>query len=1079
MTRIKYFKNYPKHLLPLPNLVEIQLNSYNQFLKKGLRELFDEISPIRDYGGKDLALYFGDYYLDEPKCDELKAKKNGLSYEAPLRVKIKLVNKKTNETKEQEVFLTDLPLITPRGTFILNGVERVVISQLIRSAGVFFTTNYIKGRKLHGAKIIPNRGAWLEFETEYNGCIMVRIDRKRKIPATALLRIFGLIKEEDILKEFKDVDNGEIQFMKTTLDRDHSKTQDDAWIEIYKRIRPGDLAAVDNARQLIENMFNNFERYDLSEVGRYKLNQRIGIKTTLGKDYRILRKEDLVLIIKEIIKLNNNPEITGDDIDHLGNRRVRALGELLENKMRVGLSRIERIIRDRMSTLDIYNLLPGQLINSRPLMAMVKEFFTSSQLSQFMNQINPLSELEHKRRLSAMGPGGLTKERAGFEVRDVHPSHYGRICPIETPEGPNIGLVGHLASYARINSYGFIETPYRKVKKGLVTNEIVYLDAFEEEKYNIAHAGVSLDDNKYIKDKRAEARIHGEPGIVDRDKIDLIDVSPYQCISIATALIPFVEHDDSNRALMGSNMQRQAVPLVNPQAPLVGTGIETKAAKDSGQVSVAEEDGIIKEVDASHIVIASHGRTKYYHLHNFLRSNDYTCITQRPTVEKNQRVKRGDVLADSSSTDDGELALGRNVLVAFMSWSGANFEDAIIVSEKLIKEDVFSSIHIEEFPCEVRDTKLGPETTTSDIPNVGENRLKDLDEEGIIRVGAEVDQEDILVGKISPKGESDLTAEERLLRAIFGDKARDIKDTSLRLPHGKRGRVVGIKIFSRDKGDKLTAGVIKAIQVEIAQFRKVAVGDKLAGRHGNKGVISKVLPEEDMPHLADGTPVDIILNPLGVASRMNIGQILETHLGWAAHKLSYRTYSPPFSGLTEEEIKEELKKAGLPETGKVVLYDGRNGERFIQPVTVGYIYIMKLNHLVEDKIHMRSIGPYSLITQQPLGGKAQFGGQRFGEMEVWALEGYGAAFTLQEMLTIKSDDVVGRANAYDSIIKGRPIHNPNIPSSFNVLVSELKSLGFSVTPLKEGIKVEEREISKEEKRRIEERTIKRGKNRRI
>ncbi|MFZ5559428.1 MAG: DNA-directed RNA polymerase subunit beta [Patescibacteria group bacterium] len=1064
MSKIKYFKNYPKHLLPLPNLVEIQLNSYNQFLKKGLRELFDEISPIRDYGGKDLALYFGDYYLDEPKCDELKAKKNGLSYEAPLRVKLKLVNKKTNETKEQEVFLTDLPLITPRGTFILNGVERVVISQLIRSAGVFFTTDYIKGRKLHGAKVIPNRGAWLEFETEYTGLIVVRIDRKRKIPATALLRIFGLASDENILKEFKDVDNGEIQFIKETLERDSSKTQDEAWIEIYKRIRPGDLAAVDNARQLIENMFKNFERYDLSEVGRYKLNQRLGIKTSLSKEHRILRKEDLILIIKEIIKLNNNLEIIGDDIDHLGNRRVRALGELLENKIRVGLSRIERIVRDRMSTLDIYTLAPAQLINSRPLIATVKEFFTSSQLSQFMNQINPLSELEHKRRLSAMGPGGLTKERAGFEVRDVHPSHYGRICPIETPEGPNIGLVGHLASYARINPYGFIETPYRKVKKGLVTNEIVYLDAFEEEKYNIAHAGVLLDKNKRIKEKRVEARIYGEPGIVDREKIDFIDVSPYQSISIATALIPFVEHDDSNRALMGSNMQRQAVPLVNPRAPLVGTGIEVKAARDSGQVMVAEEDGLVKEVDASHIIVSSRGKSKNYPLHNFLRSNDYTCITQRPIVKKGQKIRKGDVLADSSSTDDGELALGRNILVAFMSWSGANFEDAIIISERLIKDDIFSSIHIEEFICEVRDTKLGPETTTADIPNVGENRLKDLDEEGIIRIGAEVREEDILVGKISPKGESDLTAEERLLRAIFGEKARDIKDTSLRLPHGKRGRVVGIKIFSREKGDKLTAGVIKAIQVEIAQFRKVAVGDKLAGRHGNKGVISKILPEEDMPHLEDGTPVDIILNPLGVASRMNIGQILETHLGWAAKKLGYRAYSPPFSGVTEEEIKEELKKAGLPETGKVILYDGRTGEPFIQPVTIGYIYIMKLNHLVEDKIHMRSIGPYSLITQQPLGGKAQFGGQRFGEMEVWALEGYGSAYSLQEMLTIKSDDIVGRANAYDSIIKGRPIHNPNIPSSFNVLVSELKSLGFSVNPIKYGTKSEETEGIKETKK---------------
>ncbi|TSD02282.1 MAG: DNA-directed RNA polymerase subunit beta, partial [Parcubacteria group bacterium Athens0714_24] len=786
----------------------------------------------------------------------------------------------------------------------------------------------------------------------------------------------------------------------------------------------------------------------LSEVGRYKLNQRIGIKTPSDPEHRVLRKEDLIATIKEIIKLNNNPDLVGDDIDHLGNRRVRSLGELLQNKFRVGLTRMIRMIKDRMSTLDVYTLAPVQLINARPLMAAIKEFFTSSQLSQFMDQDNPLSELEHKRRLSAMGPGGLARERAGFEVRDVHPSHYGRICPIETPEGPNIGLVVHLATYARINPYGFIETPYRKVKAGRITKEIVYMDASEEEKYNIAHAGVELEKGSRIKDKRVEARIHGEPGIVEREKVDFMDVSPYQCISVATALIPFVEHDDSNRALMGSNMQKQAVPLVKPEAPLIGTGIERKAALDSGQVMIAKASGIVKEIDASRVVFSSKGAKKTHYFNNFLRSNEYTCIHQRPVVKRGQRIGKDGVIADSSSTQGGELSLGQNLLVAFMSWSGANFEDAIVLSEKLVRDDRFSSVHIEEFSCDVRDTKLGPEITTPDIPNVGEDRLKDLDEEGIVRIGAEVGPDDILVGKISPKGETDLTAEERLLRAIFGDKARDIKDTSLRLSHGKRGRVVGIKIFSRDKGDKLAPGVIKTIQVEIAQFRKVMVGDKLAGRHGNKGVISKILPDQDMPYLADGTPIDIVLNPLGVASRMNLGQILETHLGWAAKILGYRTYSPPFSGVTEAEIKGELRKAGLPESGKVVLYDGRTGESFIQPVTVGYIYIMKLNHLVEDKIHMRSIGPYSLITQQPLGGKAQFGGQRFGEMEVWALEGYGAAHTLQEMLTIKSDDVIGRANTYDSIIKGRPIQNPHIPSSFNVLLSEIKSLGFSIEPVK-------------------------------
>jgi len=1042
---IKYFSNYPKKLYPLPNLVELQLNSYKLFLEKGLRELFDEISPIVDYGGKDISLYFTDYYLDEPKCDEIKAKKNSLSYEAPLKVKLKLVNKKANETKEQEIFLTDFPLITPRGTFIVNGVERVVISQLIRSAGVFFKTGYVKGRKLHGAKIIPNRGAWLEFDTELNNTIVVRIDRKRKIPATSLLRIFGMETDEQILKEFKDIDNDpEIQYIKETLARDVAKSSDDAWIEIYKRIRPGDLAAIDNAKQLIENMFKNFDRYDLSEVGRYKLNHRMGIKTPLDPEHRILRKEDVVMTIKEIIRLNNNPDLVGDDIDHLGNRRVRSLGELLQNKFRVGMARMIRIVRDRMSTMDAYNLAPAQLINARPLMAAVKEFFTSSQLSQFMNQVNPLSELEHKRRLSAMGPGGLTRERAGFEVRDVHPSHYGRICPIETPEGPNIGLVGHLASYAKINDYGFVETPYRKVVDGKITNEVVYMDASEEEKYNIARAGVKLDSSNHIIEKRVEARIHGEPGIVDKKDVNYIDISPYQCISIATALIPFVEHDDSNRALMGSNMQRQAVPLVSPQAPLVGTGIEGKVAMDSGQVMLAPSDGVIKEADASRIVISSKGTIKNYPLNNYLRSNEYTCIHQRPIVMPGQKVKKGDVIADSTSTQEGELALGQNLLVAFVSWSGSNFEDAIVLSEKLVKDDRFSSVHIEEYICDVRDTKLGPEITTPDIPNVGEDRLKDLDEEGIVRIGAEIGPDDILVGKISPKGETDLTAEERLLRAIFGDKARDIKDTSLRLSHGKRGRVVGVKIFSRDKGDKLQTGIIKSIRIEVAQFRKVSIGDKLAGRHGNKGVISKILPEQDMPYLSDGTPVDIVLNPLGVASRMNLGQILETHLGWAAKKLGYRTYSPPFSGVTEEEIKAELKKAGLPENGKVALYDGRTGEPFINQVTVGQIYMMKLNHLVEDKIHMRSIGPYSLITQQPLGGKAQFGGQRFGEMEVWALEGYGAAHTLQEMLTIKSDDVIGRANAYDSIIKGRPIQAPHLPSSFNVLLSEIRSLGFAI-----------------------------------
>ena len=1078
---IKYFSKYPKDPHPLPNLVEVQLVNYRWFLEHGLKELFDEVSPIKDYSGKDLELNFEDYSLDDPKCNEAEAKKYGLSYEAALRVRIKLNNKKTKEIKEQEIFLSDFPIITPRGTFIVNGVERVVVSQLIRSPGVFFTLEYNRGKKLHGAKIIPNRGAWLEFETDANGVISVKIDRKRKVPVTALIRAFGIEKDEDMIKQFKEVDiNPNVKYIEETLKRDPSKNQAEGLIEVYKRIRPGDLAVVDNARQLIENMFFNFDRYDLAEVGRFKMNQRLNKETPLDKKHRILYPDDLILIVKEIIRLNNDPEAIGDDIDHLGNRRVRPLGELLLNKLRVGFSRMERIIRDRMSTLDIYTLTPTQLINSRPLIAAVKEFFTSSQLSQFMDQVNPLAELEHKRRVSAMGPGGLARERAGFEVRDVHSSHYARICPIQTPEGPNIGLVGHLATYARLNKYGFIETPYRKVKKGAVTKEIIYLDASKEQKYIIAHAGEPLGkDNRFL-NQRVEARIKGEPGVANRDKIDYIDISPYQCVSVATALIPFLEQDDANRALMGSNMQRQAVSLVNPQAPLVGTGIEKKVAQDSGQVISAYERGKIIEVDADHIVIQHSKKVKpdkftpkgksdfaskdkkskkklgglieispdftktTYQLHSFTRTNQYTCINQRPIVKKNQIINKGDVLADGASTDKGELALGQNILVAFLPWAGANFEDAIVISEKLVKDNRFSSIHIEEFSCDVRDTKLGPEITTPDIPNVGEERLKDLDEEGIVRTGAEVGPGDILVGKISPKGEIDLTAEERLLRAIFGEKARDVKDASLTLPHGKRGRVVGIKIFSRDKGDKLPAGVIKTIQVEVAQFRKISIGDKLAGRHGNKGVISKILPEEDMPYLEDGTPAEIILNPLGVASRMNIGQISETHLGWAAKRLGYKTYSPPFSGVNADEIKQELTKAGLPSTGKVALYDGRTGEPFMQKITVGYIYVMKLIHLVEDKIHMRSIGPYSLITQQPLGGKAQFGGQRFGEMEVWALEGYGAANSLQEMITIKSDDVLGRANAYDAIIKGNPIRGPNIPASFHVLVNELKSLGFSV-----------------------------------
>ncbi|MDP3963166.1 MAG: DNA-directed RNA polymerase subunit beta [bacterium] len=1059
----KYFKKHRQPPIPPPNLIQSQLDSYHWFLEKGLQELFEEISPVIDYTAKDLELSFEDYYLDEPKYDERTAKEANLSYEAPLRARLRLTNKQTGEIKEQEIFLGDFPLMTPRGTFIVNGVERVIVSQLIRSPGVFFTEDRVRGKKVHGAKIIPNRGAWLEFDTDIDGVVSVKVDRKRKAPITTLLRAFRIGTDEAIRGVFKDLSPEGRVYLEQTLKKDPSKTADEGLIEIYKRIRPGDLATVDNARSLIEGMFFNFSRYDLGKVGRFKMSRRLDVAVPeMTKENRVLNPDDLVRIVSHIIALNMDSDATGDDIDHLGNRRVRAIGELLQNRLRVGLARMERIIKDRMSTLEVSTITPAQLINARPFMATLKEFFMSSQLSQFMDQVNPLAELEHKRRISAMGPGGLTRERAGFEVRDVHPSHYGRICPIQTPEGPNIGLVGHLSTYAQLNDYGFIVTPYRVVKDGVVTDEVVTLDASDERRHIIAHGGVPITDDGHFTSSVIEARVHGEPAEVDAKQVTLMDVSAQQSISIATSLVPFLEHDDANRALMGSNMQRQAVSCVKPQAPFVSTGVEHRAAHDSGQVVVADEDGEVVEVDAAHITVRvaqkgaslvsskrrdrvfKKGDLKIYTLHTFTRSNQYSCITQRPKVLPGTKVKRGDILADGASTEDGDLALGQNLLVAFMPWRGWNFEDAIILSQRLVKDDRFTSIHIEDFTCDVRDTKLGPEVTTPDIPNVGEEKLKDLDEEGVIRIGAEVRAGDILVGKISPKGEADLTPEERLLRAIFGEKARDVKDTSLTLPHGKRGRVIGVRYFSRDRGDKLPSGVIKSIQVEVAQLRKVSVGDKLAGRHGNKGVISRVLPEEDMPYLADGRPVDVILNPLGVASRMNIGQILEMHLGWAAGALGYRAVTPALAGVTEEEIRQELTSARLPENGKVTLYDGMTGEPFEQPVAVGITYIMKLGHLVEDKIHMRSTGPYSLITQQPLGGKAQFGGQRFGEMEVWALEGYGAAYTLQEMLTIKSDDVVGRAHAYDAIIRGEEIRPPNVPASFFVLTNELKALGLSV-----------------------------------
>jgi len=1052
-------KNFGKSKVsfPRPYLLSLQKESWNRLWEDGLKNLFREISPIRDYTGKEWELWFLDYKLDAPKykSDE-DAKIHNDSYEAPLRVFTKLVNIKTKEVREQEVFLTDFPIMTERGTFIVNGVERVAVSQLIRSPGVFFTSQIIQGKHFFAGKIIPNRGVWLEFETETSGLIALKIDKKRKIPATVLLRALCTPKknaisltDEEIIEMFQDVEKGDIKYIEETLKKDPFKTREEALVEIYGKLRPGDIATPETAGELIENTFFNFSRYDISEVGRWRMLQRLpyeSSKKEIDLEDRVLRIEDILYTLKEVIKLNNDPQAKPDQIDHLGHRRVRTFAETLENKLRLGIMRMERHIRDKMSTLEPHSMTPSQIINPRPFMAVTKEFFTSSQISQFMDNENPLAELEHKRRLTATGPGGLTRERAGFEARDVQPSHYGRICPIQTPEGPNVGLVVHLANFARVNRYGFIETPYFKVENGKITSEIHYLNAYEEEKYNIAHGGIAIDENRKISSEKVEARIKGEPGLINKEKIDFVDVSSEQFISVATSCVPFLQNDDANRALMGSNMQRQSVPLLRPEPPLVSTGTEEKVAQDSGQVVVSPVDGIIKEVDSTQIIITSGDEKKdiQYKLKNFNKTNQYTCFHQKPIVIKGQKIKKGDVLCDGGSIANGRMALGQNVLVAFLSWRGLNFEDAIIVSERLVQNDAYTSIHIESFHCDVRETKLGPEIITSDIPNVSEKKLKDLDEEGIVRVGAEVGPNDILVGKISPKGEADLTAEERLLKAIFGEKAKEVKDTSLLMEYGKKGRVIGVKVFSREMGHKLDPGVIKRIEIEIAELRKIEAGDKLAGRHGNKGIISKVLPVEDMPYLEDGTPVDIILNPLSVASRMNIGQILETHLGWAAKKLNYIAITPSFSGANEKDIKKELIEAGLPDDGKVQLFDGRTGEIFPERITVGIIYMMKLIHMVKDKIHMRSVGPYSLITQQPLGGKAQFGGQRLGEMEVWAMEGYGASAVLQEMMTIKSDDIAGRAAAYESILKGEPIKTPNIPSSFSLLINELKSLSLGI-----------------------------------
>lgn len=1041
----KTFSQFTQLVAQVPNLLQLQLDSNAWFFEEGLAELFKEISPIEDHAG-NLELHFVDHYLDAPKHTEETARDRNATYEAPLRCAVRFVNKKTGEMKEQEVYLGEFPIMTPRGTFIINGVERVIVSQLIRSPGVFFSSLASKGRNWYGAKIIPNRGAWLELETATDGALYVKIDRKRKVAVTALLRAMGVETNEAIAKLFEDIDTDkELQYIKQTFAKDTSKNQAEGLKEVYKRLRPGDLATVDNARQMIHDMFFRFDRYDFGRVGRHRMNQRLDMDVPETPEHRTLRIDDLVAVIREVIRLNHTQEMA-DDIDHLGNRRVRAVGELLQNKFRIGLIRMERIAKDRMSTLELEKMTPSQLINARPIIAAIKEFYTSSQLSQFMDQTNPLSEVEHKRRVSAMGPGGLDRNRAGFEVRDVHRSHYGRICPVQTPEGPNIGLVGHMAMFGRLNKYGFLETPYRKVINGKVTDEIVFLDAYEEDKVVIAHAAEPLKkDGSFVNDRVETRAKMGQFMEVPVAEVQYMDVAPQQSLSLGAGMIPFIEHDDAQRSLMGSNMQRQAVPSVRPQAPRVGTGFEFIGAYHSGQVIVSDIDGEVTELDATHITATGNdGSKRVYRLQNFQRSNQSTAMTQHPLIALGEKIQQGQLLADGAATDRGELSLGQNLLVAFVPWYGNNFEDAIVISERVVKDDRFSSIHIEDFTIDVRDTKLGAEVVTRDIPNVSEEKLRNLDEEGIVRIGAEVRSGDILVGKVTNKGETDLTPEERLLRAIFGEKAKDVKDTSLYLQHGERGKVVDIKIFSRDEGDKLPAGVIKQIQVSIAQFRKLQVGDKLAGRHGNKGVISKIVAEENMPYLADGTPVDVVLNPLGVASRMNIGQILETHLGWAAEKLDYHVASPAFSGVTEAEIHDELVRAGLPEDGKVDLYDGLSGEKFDRKVTVGVMYILKLHHLVEDKIHMRSTGPYSLVTQQPLGGKAQFGGQRFGEMEVWALEAYGAAYTLQEILTVKSDDVSGRSKTYETIVKGGQIQPPHTPAAFDVLVNELKGLALDV-----------------------------------
>ncbi len=1143
-TRMSYSRI--QEVVEMPNLIEVQKNSYQWFLDEGLREVFRDISPIMDYTG-NLILDFVDYSLDDtPKYSVEECKERDTTYSAPLKAKVRLINKESGEVKEQEIFMGDFPLMTDNGTFIINGAERVIVSQLVRSPGIYYSMKFDRvGKKLYSNTVIPNRGAWLEYETDSNDILSVRIDRTRKLPLTVLLRALGYGTDYEITQLL-----GEDERILATIQKDNAKTSEEGLLEIYKRLRPGEPPTVDSAKTLLNSLFFDAKRYDLAKFGRFKFNKKLSISNMIsgqiaaesivaaetgevlveagetisrekaelvqnsgvnvvfvaveGKSIKVIGNNTVDIrafvdfdvtdigitekvqynVLKEILDNNSGMEQTKkalsekindlipkhitiqdiissinyiinldygigtiDDIDHLGNRRLRSVGELLQNQFRIGLSRMERVVRERMTIQDIDIVTPQALINIRPVAASIKEFFGSSQLSQFMDQTNPLAELTHKRRLSALGPGGLSRERAGFEVRDVHHSHYGRMCPIETPEGPNIGLIGSLSTYARVNEYGFIESPYRVVDKEnrQVTDKIVYLTADVEDPFIVAQATEPLDEDGKFKSRKVVARYKHEILEVESNKVDFMDVSPKQMVSVATAMIPFLENDDANRALMGSNMQRQAVPLIKADSPVVGTGIEYTAARDSGVCVIARNAGIVDKVSASEITIKTkNGQKDVYKLLKYMRSNQGTCLNQRPIVRKGETIEKGDIIADGPSTDNGEIALGRNILIGFMTWEGYNYEDAILINEKLVKEDVYTSIHIEEYEAESRDTKLGPEEITRDIPNVGEEALKDLDDRGIIRIGAEVRAGDILVGKVTPKGETELTAEERLLRAIFGEKAREVRDTSLRVPHGESGIIVDVKVFTRENGDELPPGVNQLVRCYIAQKRKISVGDKMAGRHGNKGVISRILPEEDMPFLPDGTPLEIVLNPLGVPSRMNIGQVLEVHLGFAAKALGWKIATPVFDGATEEDIRDTLVQAGKDSDGKTVLYDGRTGDPFDNRVTVGYMYYLKLAHLVDDKIHARSTGPYSLVTQQPLGGKAQFGGQRFGEMEVWALEAYGAAYTLQEILTVKSDDVVGRVKTYESIVKGENIPEPGIPESFKVLIKELQSLALDV-----------------------------------